>query len=116
MSTEPKLDPATGHYHFKLSSGRSFGLRKPKLSDMKVAAQLAGRSTGNEVYDSIVLGEQLAVLLLTQVDEKAVTFESVTAAGGLEGLFPELADCEDVMRAVGQIRRGDFPLERKGKN
>lgn len=97
-------DPVTGLYHFKLEDGTTFAIRKPKLSDLKRAAQLAGTTSGSETYDSLLMNEQLCLLLLAQVNEKPINYEQALAAGGLEGLFSELCVIEEVIRVTAVLK------------
>lgn len=110
-----KPNPATGWFHFQLPGGCTFALRKPRLSDLKQAAQLAGPTTKNETYDSLCLNEQICILLLTEVNGKPMTYEQALAAGGLEGLFPELQDCQEIIRITSELKGlgRAVPLEMK---
>lgn len=110
-----KPNPVTGWFHFQLPSGRTFAQRKPKLSDLKSAAQLAGPSTRNETFDNLRMNEQISLLLLTEVDGKPINYEQAVAAGGLEGLFEDLQDCQEVMRIAAELKGSGaaVPLEPK---
>lgn len=106
MTKNFTANPATGWFHFKLPTGMSFAVRKPRLGDLKRAAQLSGPSTANETYNNLCMGEQLSLLIITEVNEKPMTYEAAMAAGGLEGLFEDLNDCGEVIRIVAELKGG----------
>ena len=104
----PRFTPdEDGLYHFRLDpGGPTFTLRPPTFGDIKRAHELCPPPSGNVYLDGLSQGEQLAMLLLVEVDGRATSYQKLLAAGGLGGAFPSAGDAQAVIETAQALRQG----------